>query len=60
MYNITLLYLLFYMLVGSTSNDALISQISTNTTNIMTSGEPTSGISNGIYILNVSFRLFIF
>ena len=27
--------------------------ISTSTINIMTSGEPTSGISNGIYMLNV-------
>ena len=55
-YVIYYIVILFYILLGTTSNDEttvfLISDI-TSTTDIMISVAPTSGISNGIYMLNV-------
>ena len=53
---------LFLILLGTTSNDVTASLISdiTSTTDVMISIIPTSGISNGIYMLNVQvIRLFI-
>ena len=46
---------LLYILLGTTSNDKTVSLISdiTSTTDIMISINPTSGISDGIYMLNV-------